>query len=99
MSVILLGLGRYVEEIVEVVSAISDVVLVERDEARLRAFLEKAPVANLRALPGSATDVGLWKEVDPEAAEAALSFLFVEGPSCATSSRGRGSSATPWASA
>ena len=56
MSVILLGLGRYVEEIVEVVSAISDVVLVERDEARLRAFLEKAPVANLRALPGSATD-------------------------------------------
>lgn len=78
MSVILLGLGRYVEEIVEVVSAISDVVLVERDEARLRAFLEKAPVANLRALPGSATDVGLWKEVDPEAAEAVISFLSVE---------------------
>jgi len=78
MSVILLGLGRYVEEIVEVVSAISDVVLVERDEARLRAFLEKAPVANLRALPGSATDVGLWKEVDLEAAEAVISFLSVE---------------------
>lgn len=78
MSVILLGLGRYVEEIVEVVSAISDVVLVERDEARLRAFLEKAPVASLRALPGSATDVGLWKEVDTRTAEAVISFLSVE---------------------
>ncbi len=77
MSVVLLGLGRYVEEITEIVSKFSDVIVVEKEGEKLRAFLDKERnIENLSVVPGSATDVELWREkIDINSVEAVISFL------------------------
>lgn len=80
MSVVLLGLGRYVEEITEIVAGISDVVVVEKESERLRNFLEKEKgIKNLSVVLGSATDIELWRrEIDLSETEAVISFLTEE---------------------
>ena len=80
MSVVILGLGRYVEEITEIVSTYSEVVVVEKEGERLRSFLEKERnLENLRVVPGSATDIELWREkVELDEVEAVISFLNEE---------------------
>ncbi|GEM_PF-157741 len=80
MSIVVLGLGRYVEEITEIVAGFSDVIVVEREGEKLRSFLEKEKgIDNLRVVPGSATDLELWKEkIDLSSVEAVISFLDSE---------------------
>ncbi len=77
MSTVILGLGRYVEEITEIVSQFSEVVVVEREEEKLRSFLEKEKsIENLSVVPGNATDIELWKEkVGLDRVESVISFL------------------------
>ncbi len=80
MSVVLLGLGRYVEEITEIVAKFSEVIVVEREGEKLRSFLDKEKgVENLSVVPGSATDIDLWREkIDLQKIEAVISFLDEE---------------------
>ncbi|RLJ70100.1 hypothetical protein BCF55_0364 [Hydrogenivirga caldilitoris] len=80
MSIALLGLGRYVEEITEIVSQFSDVIVVEKEGEKLRNFLEKEKgIENLSVVPGSATDLELWKDkINLEELEAVISFLNEE---------------------
>ena len=77
---VLLGLGRYVEEITEIVSKFSDVIVVEKEGEKLKSFLSKEKdIENLRVVPGSATDIDLWKEkIKLEEVEAVISFLDEE---------------------
>jgi len=80
MSVVLLGLGRYVEEITEIVSKFSDVVVVEREGEKLKSFLEKErEIKNLSVVSGSATDLDIWEErIELDKVEAVISFLDEE---------------------
>jgi len=80
VKTVILGLGRYVEEITEIVAGFSEVVVVEREGEKLMSFLEKEKsLENLSVVKGSATDIELWvKEIDLSQVEAVISFLDSE---------------------
>ncbi len=80
MKVAIVGLGKYVEEITEVVTQFAEVVLVEKDTDKLKDFLEEErDLSNLSVLPGSASDMEFWQEkLPPEELDAVISFLSEE---------------------
>ncbi|GAB6065132.1 TrkA C-terminal domain-containing protein [Aquifex pyrophilus] len=80
MSIVILGLGRYVEEITEIVASFSEVIVVEKEGEKLRNFIEKEKnIDNLSVIPGSATDLKLWSEkIKLDSVEAVISFLDKE---------------------
>ena len=80
MKVIILGVGRYVEDIVERVSEFGQLVLVERDRTKLKSFFEKEEeLESLKVLEGNATDINFWEEeLKGEEEIAVISFLKEE---------------------
>ena len=80
MKVALLGLGKYVEEITEIVSQFAEVLLVEKETEKLKEFLDKErDLSNLSVLPGNATDMEFWREkLPPKELDAVISFLDEE---------------------
>ena len=78
MKVVVLGLGKYVEEIVKVVSPLASVVVVEKEEEKLKRFLTEEEIKNISVVKGSATDVELWKDFDINRIDVVISFLTEE---------------------
>ena len=78
MRVIILSLGRYVEEIVKVVSPLSSVTVIEKSEEKLKDFLSEEVIKNISVVKASVTDVKLWKDIPLEDVEVVISFTDEE---------------------
>jgi len=70
-----LGLGRYAEEITDVVSRISEVIVVEKDEGKISGFLREEKRREINLIKGNATDITLWRKIGPSREDAIISFL------------------------
>lgn len=80
MSVVIIGVGRYAREVLEIVTAITEVYVIEKPGEHIQKFVEEAKgLEKVKFVFESATDVETWREkVNLSEVEAVISFLKLE---------------------